>query len=171
MKYENNGAHNSNTRGLYDSFNKCLSIYVDCISQPTLSAIKYDGTGSRTLSVGSIALGYKLDIEIAMRKVLSGSPELYGEWLRLVEERRDSLFDTEDDSKSQPVSEEQRKLTHRVTILAARIFQKRRLDRVREYFTVVKQRVEFMNPPFRIRVTNTYALLETQRVPSRGTDD
>jgi hypothetical protein len=107
-----------------------------------LSAVRYDGIGSPKLSVASMALSYKIDIELGVRRVLSSDPELFGEWLRLVDEKLEAASSADRTTEPGPISAEQKKLTDRVTILCGRIFQKRRLDRVREYWTKVKRRAE-----------------------------
>lgn len=127
------------------AFERVISIYLDCAALPHLAACRYDGEGKRTLSPGTSALDFKIDTELANRRVLT-TPEMQCVWQRLVEGQYKA---TNQPTKAEralespdALSAEQRALTDRVIQLCSREYKRRGLDKVGQYFTRIRRKAE-----------------------------
>ena len=141
MRYGNdNGLSRRDNRRLFDNV---LAVYLDCIALPGMGSCRYDGQPARRLAVGTAPLDFKCDVEIANRAVLT-TPELRQEWQRLLGEQFKATEATESakPEKKKPQSAKERELTNRVVMLCAKLYAKKKLDRVGAYFTHKRLRAE-----------------------------
>jgi hypothetical protein len=144
MRYAESNGHQTrkNKQKDYDAiFNRVISIYLDCISLPDMAASRLDGQGKRTLT--GTPLDFKIDVELANRRVLT-SPALRDEWARLLREHINATANPlgTNQTSTKPVTAEQRELTNRVILLCARIYAKKKLNRVGDYFRHIRGRIE-----------------------------
>jgi hypothetical protein len=124
------------------AFENVITIYLDCVTLPHLAACSYE-EGARKRTLSGIPLDYKIDVEIANRRILT-TPEMQREWEHLVEERYKA---TNQPSKEElaleralkaTASVEQRELTSRVIRACSKEYQRRQLHKVGSYFTRVR---------------------------------
>jgi hypothetical protein len=139
MRYARNDGGAQTRRGYQQSFSRVQKVFADCQALQPVSACRFDGQPSRKLF--GTPHDYVLDVEKATQSVLD-TPELREEWIRLLEEEINSPDAGEVVDRKPPRSAGQRALTDRVVTLSARVFQKRKLDRIGDYFRLVRYRVE-----------------------------
>lgn len=146
MKNETSLQHQYQQEHDRAAFELVVRTYLDCIALPHLASCRYDGVGKRTLSPGTSALDYKIDVELANRRVLK-TPEMQREWQRLVEEqqkaankptKRENALQKSDDLSAR----ERRSLRNCVVLLCSREYKRRKLDKVGQYFTYFRGKAD-----------------------------
>jgi hypothetical protein len=144
MRYvESNGndTRNRNRKDYESIFDRVTKTYIEVISLPDLASSRFDGQAKRTLTAGTTALDFKIDVELSNKRVLT-SPELHDEWRRLVRAQIAAATSSTNPTQTPPpVPAEQRALTNRVIALCGRIYARKGLAKP-SYFTRTRQRSE-----------------------------